>query len=331
MQSDAFIAALPKAELHLHIEGAVPWELARARNPALPPIPPWWDDAFVFHDFAVDFAQAMRACYLPVLRTVDDYAQVAAMVLADLAAQNVRYAELSFSSRYLAQQGLAVADVARAIKQAAPAGIVVLVYAGISREQLYPLDDPLVQAILAAPELDGLDLHGDERRCGATPYAAVFAAAGERGLRLKAHAGELAGAGAVAETLDALGVTRIEHGVTAAGEPALVERLIAEEVTLDMCPTSNVKLGAVPSLAEHPIHLLHRRGVRVTVNTDDPTIFGCSLTDELQLLVDRLGFSLVDIAQLQTNAFRVARLPQAIRAKILAEVAGLLARSSAPR
>jgi adenosine deaminase len=107
-----------------------------------------------------------------------------------------------------------------------------------------------------------------------------------------------------------------------------VERLIAAGITLDLCPTSNVKLGVVRSLGEHPIRTLYQHGVRVTVNTDDPTIFGCSLTSELQALIDHLGFSLVDIAHLQVNAFRVATLPPNIRAEILAEIGDLVGRAT---
>jgi len=328
MLPDEFIQALPKAELHLHLEGAVPWELARARSPELPPTPPWWSDGFVFTDFAIDFAQAMRSCFHPVLRTAGDYAEVARLIFAGLAAQNVRYAELSFSPRYALGRGIAAADVARAIKRAAPPGLAVAVFAGLSREVPAGLDDPVVRGILAADELDGLDLHGDERRSGAAPFAAIFAAAGARGLALRAHAGELAGAASVAETLDALAVRRIEHGVTAAGDPALIERLIAEEVTLDLCPTSNVKLGVTPALEAHPIGELHRRGVRVTVSTDDPTIFGCSLAGELRALHYRLGFSLADLAQLQVNAFRVSRMPPDARVAAEREIADLLARAA---
>jgi adenosine deaminase len=328
MLPDEFIQALPKAELHLHLEGAVPWELARARSPELPPAPPWWDDGFVFDDFAVDFAQAMRSSFRPVLRTVGDYAEVAALIFAGLAAQNVRYAEVSFSPRYALGCGIAAAEVVCAIKRAVPHGLAVAVYAGLSREVPATLDDPVVRDILAADELDGLDLHGDERQSGAAPFAPIFAAAGARGLALRAHAGELAGAASVAETLDALGVSRIEHGATAASDLALVERLIADGVTLDLCPTSNVKLGVTPSFGAHPIRELHRRGVRVTVSTDDPTIFGCSLTGELCVLHGELGFSLADLAQLQVNALRVARIAPAARAAIEREIADLLARAA---
>src|SRR5919198_5265957 len=107
MRPAEFIQALPKAELHLHIEGAVPWDMARTYSTVpLPATPPWWRDDFVFADFADDFASAMRSCYRPVLTSVERYAEAAAAVFAGLAEQNVRYVELSFSPYYALSQGL---------------------------------------------------------------------------------------------------------------------------------------------------------------------------------------------------------------------------------
>jgi adenosine deaminase len=97
-------------------------------------------------------------------------------------------------------------------------------------------------------------------------------------------------------------------------------RLVNQAITLDMCPTSNLKLRVVDDLAAYPIKQFHQRGIRVTVNTDNPTILGCSLTDELHLLVHCFGFSLHDLAQLQSNAFQIALIPAVRRAELLAEV-----------
>ena len=144
--------------------------------------------------------------------------------------------------------------------------------------------------MLSAPGLDGLSLHGDEATQHTDAFVDAFAEARRRGLQTKAHAGELMGAASVATALDLLGVTPIEHGVRAAEDDALVERLAAEAVTLDVCPWSNVRLKVVRDLARHPIRRLHERGVRLTINTDDPTVFGRTLSEELASLVDDLGF-----------------------------------------
>jgi adenosine deaminase len=118
-------------------------------------------------------------------------------------------------------------------------------------------------------------------------------------------------------------VRRIEHGVRAIEDAALVERLAAEGVTLDVCPWSNVRLRVVRDLAAHPMRRLHERGVRLTVNTDDPTVFGRTLSQEIVSLVDDLGFSPAEVARLQANAFAVAAMPAAARDAALGEIEAL--------
>ncbi len=319
-----FIQALPKAELHLHLEGAVPWPLVRKYSPdPLPASPPWWQPGYRFPDFSADFAPAVRACYRPVLTAPERYAETAGAIVAGLAEQNVRYVELSFSPNYVLKLGLAVSDIVAAIKSAAHASVAVAVYAGLGRDGAPDLDEAVRAALRAAPGLDGIDLHGDERVDGLGRWTEFFAEARARGLRLKAHAGELAGPASVRAVLDKLGVTRIEHGVRAVEEAALVRRLAAEAITLDVCPTSNVRLNVVGDLSAHPVRRLYAAGVPVTIATDDPTVFGCSLSGELQHLVEQLGFAPADLVPLQRNAFRVAALPAAQQRAIAAELDAL--------
>ena len=141
----------------------------------------------------------------------------------------------------------------------------------------------------------------------------------------KAHAGELASAASVWEALNHLGVKRIEHGTRAIEDPALVEHLASEGITLDLCPTSNWKLRVVDKLAAHPIKTFFDSGIPITVNTDDPTFFGGSLNEELSLLVDTLDFSRPQVAEIEKNAFRVATMPDDKRAAILQEIDLLVA------
>jgi adenosine deaminase len=322
---DDFIDILPKAELHLHFEGAVPWRIVQAHAPEpLPDVPPWWADDFRFDDFD-HFLIVIRQCYQSALISVERYYDAAYALFQDLQAQNVRYIELSFALNFAHTRQLPLPDLIAAIKHAAPADMVVRVYAGISRSNTYTLDNPLIQAMFDTPGLDGIDLHGDERACGPAPFAPMYAHARQRGLAVKAHAGELAGPHAIIDTLDALGVRRIEHGTTAIHDEALMIRLASEGITLDMCPSSNAKLRVVDLVTAHPIRELHRRGIPVTVNTDDPTVFGCTLTDELRLLAEHLDFSPNDLAQLQRNAFLAADLPAAIRKAALADIDALVA------
>jgi adenosine deaminase len=174
--------------------------------------------------------------------------------------------------------------------------------------------------LLNLPHLDGLDLHGDERAQGPAPFAALFTQARQKGLATKAHAGELAGPESMQTIIDTLHLTRIEHGLTASEDEALMARLVAEGITLDLCPSSNLKLRVVENISAYPIRQLYEQGVRVTVNTDNPTILGVTLNSELQLLVDRFGFSPADLARLQINAFQAALISPPTREAILAEI-----------
>jgi adenosine deaminase len=307
------IRALPKAELHLHFEGAVPWPL--------PGRPAWWAEDFRFGDFT-QFREAAQAC-LASLTSLPAYGTAAAAIFGDLKAQNVRYVEISLDVVRLAAQPLPLDDVVRVLKTAAPAGLVVRVIAGFSYHKSERTPGDVIDAVVGSSVVDGVDLHGDETRESTACFTDVFRAAGEKGLITKAHAGELVGPRSIVRALDLLGVRRIEHGVRAIEDAALVERLAAEAITLDMCPWSNVKLGIVPDLATHPVARLHARGVPVTISTDDPTVFNRSLTAELTALVDEVGLSVADVARMQANAFRVAAMPEEARDAALREIAAL--------
>jgi adenosine deaminase len=327
----AFLRALPKAELHLHIEGAVPWALVRAASAgALPERPEWWADGFRFPSFD-RFREAARVIVASFLTSADRYGAGAAAIFAGLRAQNVRYVELSFDAELVARRALPFDEVVAAIRGAAPPGLAVRVIGALSYHKREHTTPALVEALLAARGLDGLDLHGDGSLGGAAYFAGAFAEARRAGLLTKAHAGELAGPESVREALDALGVRRIEHGVRAVEDETLLGRLAAEAITLDVCPWSNVRLGVTPDLATHPIKRLHARGVRVTASTDDPTIFGQTLTEELARLTEALGFSAQDLARLQENAFAVARLTAVERARALDEIRALVAASEGAR
>jgi adenosine deaminase len=128
--------------------------------------------------------------------------------------------------------------------------------------------------------------------------------------------------------METLQLTRIEHGVTAILDEGLMSRLVTDAVTLDMCPTSNLKLRVVEDRAAYPIRQFHEWGIRVTVSTDNPTVLGCTLSDELQLLSEHFGFSPSDLVQVQANAFQVALIPVATRAELLAELDRVLAHTA---
>ena len=321
MLTREFVQALPKAELHLHLEGAVPWALVRAHAGELPELPAWWAQDFRYDDFT-QFRGVMQTC-MGCLIDLPAYDRVAGAVFRQLVAQNVRYAEISFDIVRALDRNLEIADVARVVKAAAPPGLIVRVFAAFSQHKPERTPPAIVRAVLQAPDLDGISLHGDETVQSTAEFVAAFAGARERGLLTKAHAGELMGPASVVTVLDRLGVKRIEHGVRAVEDPAVVDRLVAEGITLDVCPWSNVRLRVVPDLSSHPLAQLHARGVRVTINTDDPTAFGRTLTEELVSVIDDLGIAPADVARMQANAFAVAAMPAAAREQALADIAAL--------
>jgi adenosine deaminase len=323
MNTAEFIQRLPKAELHLHLEGAIPWDMVRDyADVPLAETPAWWANDFRYTDFS-HLLIAMRLGIQYVLNSVESYQDVARAIFNTLADQNVRYVEISFGANVVVGKELAIADVCPALREALPQGMNGVIFGAFNRERPRTLEDELVQLVFDSP-VDGIDLHGSETLQSAIPYTEIFDVARQRGLMTKAHAGELRGAASVWEVLKHLKVKRIEHGTRSIEDEKLVQHLVDEQITLDMCPTSNFKLNVVESVAMHPIRRLLHRGVRVTVNSDDPTYFGCSLTEELQLLVDVLGFTLPELAEVEKNAFRVAKITDDERDALFMEIDALV-------
>jgi adenosine deaminase len=161
------------------------------------------------------------------------------------------------------------------------------------------------------PPVIGFDLAGLEAEYPAPPHAAAFRAAADGGLALTAHAGEVPGPERIREAL-AFGVSRIAHGVTAAQDPDLMALLRERDVTLDLCPTSNVQAGIVADLASHPLAELHRAGVSVTLSTDDRTVSATTLTDEMSLTAQALRLTPAELAAIAVNAFRRAFGPRVV-------------------
>jgi adenosine deaminase len=172
---------------------------------------------------------------------------------------------------------------------------------------------PTLDEALSWTNLDGIDLHGPEDFPVDSCAPDYFCRAREAGKFTKAHAGEFCGPEFIRYAVETLGAQRIEHGVRAIEDPGTVALLAARRIALDVCPTSNVKLGVVPSAAAHPIKQLMDAGVICTVSTDDPISFGSTLADEYHLLADSLGFSKHDLARVAQAGFEVALAPAAWR------------------
>lgn len=321
----AFVQSLPKTETHLHIEGALPWELLVEAFPGRYTRPPAsWHDDFRFRDFTEFMDHYVHYCaefYVSAQR----YHDAARIVLARCYEQNVRYVETSFHLPVLAAIGVPGPEIISAIKSAAPAGMEVRVFSGMCHNDHAGPVREWIDAATGWDGLSGLDLHGPEDLPLEPWTAEVWARARAAGKVNKAHAGEFMPAGYVARMLDELKVTRIQHGNGAAEDPALVERLVREDITLDMCPISNLKLRArgLQTLATHPIRRFLDAGVRVTVSSDDPFVFGNRLAEDYHALHRDVGLSKAELLKLVRNGWEVALVSETERAKRLAQLAAI--------
>lgn len=318
-----FVRLLPKTETHLHLEGACPFELLQKADPvkfAQPP--PFWDDGYRFKSFNQFMDLYVEYC-AAFFTSADRYYDAAKIVLGNCVAQNCRYVETSFHLPSLLFMPDTGEEVIRAIRAAAPTGLELRIFAGMSHNDYREAGKDLIEAALTWPGLDGIDLHGCEDLPLESWTADVWERARTAGKFTKAHAGEFMGADYVDRTLDELKVTRIEHGVRAVENPATVARLIQEGIALDVCPISNVKLAVrgITTMAAHPIRLLYDAGVTVTINSDDPFFFGNSLSEEYYALHQDLGFTRAELMKIAANGFEVALVSERQRKAWLDEVA----------
>lgn len=292
-----FVRALPKTQLHCHLEGTLRAqtfrELAGARGVesarATGPLAATYAFA-TFREFLLTFADVCRALQRP-----EDYARLARDYAATAIAQNVRYAELFISPSVWTyfHKDLDVAEAVRAIRSAfdetrASAGFEVRLICDLTRnfgvERAFETARVAVRLAEADLGVIGIGLGGDEANFPAELYAEPFAYARASGLHTVAHAGEAAGAPSVRAAIELLHAERIGHGVRATEDPAVVALLAERRIALELCPTSNRLTGAVPAGAPHPIDTFDRSGVICTVDADDPELFSTTLEDEYAIV-----------------------------------------------
>jgi adenosine deaminase/aminodeoxyfutalosine deaminase len=171
----------------------------------------------------------------------------------------------------------------------------------------------------AHPSIIGIGMGGDERRTGSEPFRALYAQAAQAGLRLTNHAGETTGPEAIWEALS-LGSERLGHALSAIQDAALVQELKTRSVPLELCPTSNVRTGVCPSVAEHPLRKYFDAGLLVTLNSDDPAFFGSDVANEYLLAHTEQGFTRDELRQLAANSIRASFLPEEAKAAWLARI-----------
>ena len=321
MLSADSLRPLPKAELHLHLDGSVrpetAVELAGVIGMALDL--PEARRRLVGPERGESQARLLEFFDLPIalLQTGEALERVAAELVEDLVTDGVQYAEIRWAPRLHLERGLSVTAVMEAVasgvahataeRGTATPVIGLIVTAMRSHPPAANVELARTAVAFGAPIL-GFDLAGPEVEWPAPPHAAAFNAAREGGLGLTAHAGEVPGAHRVREVLD-FGISRVAHGVTAIEDDALLQLLRARDITLDLCPTSNVQAGIVADLSSHPIAALHRVGVSVTLSTDDRTVTGTSLSDEMARTANAVGLTNDELASIALNAFARAFAP----------------------
>jgi adenosine deaminase len=315
-----FIRALPKTETHLHLEGALPWDLLHHLDPARFRAPPAsWREDFRFSSFA-HFEEELLEIVFNWFVSPERYHQAAKAIFDLHLKQNVKYVECSFASGVMEFGGLDGRAVAEAIRDAVPPELMVRIFLGIHRNGYNERTRDVLDECVRWSALDGLDLHGPETLPLEPWTRSLWLRARGAGKFTKAHAGEFGGPESVRQILDELEVHRIEHGVRAIEDPTLVERLREERIVLDVCPISNVKLQVARSLEDHPLRPLILAGVLCTISSDDPISFGNSLTDEYLALAARMGFTLPELAKIALNGFRVALCDPALVAPHISEL-----------
>ncbi|WP_320068006.1 adenosine deaminase [Micromonospora sp. RTGN7] len=331
-----FIAGLPKVELHVHHVGSasprIVAELA-ARHTGRSPVPADPDalaDYFAFRDFA-HFIEVYLSV-VDLIRDPEDVWILTHEVARELARQQVRYAELTVTPYSHVRRGIPAPAFCEAIEDArkraeADFGIALRWCFDIPGEAGLPAAEETLRICLEERP-DGLisfGLGGPEIGVPRPQFKPYFDQARAVGLRSVPHAGETTGAQTVWDALHDLGAERIGHGVSAAEDPALLAHLAQRRIALEVCPTSNVRTRAVASLDEHPLPRFVEAGVLVTINSDDPPMFGTTLNEEYAVAAGLLGVGCEGVAALATDAVTVSFLEPWEKARLTAEIDAYLA------
>lgn len=310
LQIRPWVESLPKVELHLHLEGAIPpdalWTLISKYGGDLT-VPTKEDLAakFNYRDFA-DFIDVWiwKNNYL---REYEDFTFIAEAMARDLRAQNILYAESFFSPSRFSQYGLTTQGLAVAIRQgfSRVPEIKLRLIADLVRDH-GPIrgKNTFLEVLEIQKEAGvvGIGIGGSEHLYPPAPFADVYSQARKVGLHTSAHAGEAAGADSVYEAITALNIERVGHAIRAEEKPSVIDLILEKDVALEICPLSNLATGVVKEIDKHPVRRYWERGLKITINTDDPHMFGNSMADELVLLHEKFGFTFKEIRQTIANA-----------------------------
>ncbi|WP_418961357.1 adenosine deaminase [Streptomyces tritici] len=322
---------VPKAELHLHIEGTLEPELAFALAERNGVELPYRDTEELRAAYRFGDLQSFLDLYyrlMAVLRTAEDFTELADAYLARAAAQGVRHAEIFFDPQAHLARGVSMGTVVEGLAAALDRGeerhgvSTRLIMCFLRDESAESALRTLEEAKPYLHRITGVGLDSAEVGNPPAKFREVYEAAAALGLRRVAHAGEEGPAEYVREALDVLGVERVDHGLRSMEDPELVERLVRERVPLTLCPLSNVRLRAVDTLADHPLPAMLAAGLMVTVNSDDPAYFGGYAGDNFDAVRAELGLGAEQLRLLARNSFEASFLEddEERRARYLAEV-----------
>jgi len=319
---------MPKAELHLHLEGAIPvptlWELIEHHGgDPLIKTEAQLVDWFTYSDFA-HFMETWNWMN-GFLRTYDDFTFASEAVARHLVAQNIVYAESFFSPSDFRAHGLKPQGIARAIRAGLDRvdGVEIALIVDLVRDRG---PEGTAQTLAAVKEVSaetgiiGIGIGGFEAAHPPEQFADVYNDAREAGFRLTAHAGEEAGPESVWGALLALGAERIGHGVRSIEDPQLIDHLVERQIPLEVCPTSNLRTGVVAHWDQHPVGRLIDAGVKVTINTDDPAMFDANLAEEFSILEERFGLDEAAIKRLSLAVVESSWADEATRVSLTERV-----------
>ncbi|MCR2805502.1 adenosine deaminase [Paenibacillus soyae] len=314
------ILAMPKVDLHVHLDGSVRPEtviaLAREGGHKLPA----WDPGLLAPYMRAEGDCDSLTDYLSkfhfvgqFLHTSSSLTRTAYEVVAQSAAHNCRYVEVRFAPQLHRKLGLSVADAIRAVLEGLRQGerdfgVVARCIAICLRGHSEELNREVIReaAHLLGKGVVAVDLAGAEAAYPPELYRDIFAMARERGLPITIHAGEAAGASSVRSAVELLGAQRVGHGVRMKEDPAVVELILRAGIPLEMCPKSNLQTKAAESWVSYPLRDYFDRGIAVTVNTDNLTVSNTTITQEYALLRDELGFRDEELAQIAMNGAAAA-------------------------
>ena len=322
MSLESLIRSIPKAELHIHIEGSLEPELmfeigrrngVKSRFPNVEAL----RKAYNFSDL-----QSFLDIYYEgagVLREERDFYDMTMAYLRRAAADNVRHAEIFFDPQTHTDRGIAFETVINGITAALRDGpisthLILCFLRHLSAESAM---HTLEQALPFKDRLVAVGLDSGEVGNPPSKFAAVFARARSEGLRAVAHAGEEGPPSYIREALDILGASRIDHGVRCLEDPELVDELVARRIPLTVCPLSNVKLRVFKTMKDHNLRKLLQRGIVATINSDDPAYFGGYVVDNYLAVTNALGLTEEEIRQLAANSFEASFLTDDEKARLI--------------